>query len=69
MRGVFTLSDAELLNLIIGSGVPGENSLEIAQKLLSNCGNSLCEFWKTGYSDLTKIKGIGQMRAVKINAI
>ncbi|MCX6241388.1 MAG: DNA repair protein RadC [Bacteroidetes bacterium] len=69
MKGISTLSDAELLSIIIGSGVSGENSLDIAKKMLSNCGNSLCEFWKYGVSDLQKIKGIGQKRAVKITAV
>jgi len=39
------LSDAELLSFIIGIGVSGENSLDIAMKTLSICGNNLCEFW------------------------
>ena len=69
LKGTSTLSDAELLSIIIGSGVSGENSLDIAKKMLSNCGNSLCEFWKFQVSDLQKIKGIGQKRAVKISAM
>ena len=69
LKGTSTLSDAELLSIIIGSGVSGENSLDIAKKMLSNCGNSLCEFWKFGVSDLQKIKGIGLKRAVKISAM
>jgi DNA repair protein RadC len=69
LKGTRTLSDAELLSIIIGSGIPGENSLDIAKKMLSNCGNSLCEFWKFGVSDLQKVKGIGKMRAVKICAM
>jgi DNA repair protein RadC len=69
LKGNASLSDAELLSIIIGSGVSGENSLEIAKKMLSNCGNNLCEFWKFGVSDLQKIKGIGQKRAVKIAAM
>ena len=69
LKGTSTLSDAELLSLIIGSGVSGENSLDIAKKMLSKCGNSLCEFWKYGVSDLQKIKGIGLKRAVKISAM
>ena len=69
LKGTATCSDAELLSIIIGSGVSGENSLDIAKKMLSNCGNSLCEFWKFGVSDLQKIKGIGQKRAVKISAM
>jgi DNA repair protein RadC len=69
LKGTSTLSDAELLSIIIGSGISGENSLDIAKKMLSNCGNSLCEFWKFGVSDLQKIKGIGLKRAVKISAM
>jgi DNA repair protein RadC len=69
LKGTGSLSDAELLSLIIGSGVSGENSLEIARNMLSNCGNSLCELWKFGITDLQKIKGIGQKRAVKICAM
>ena len=69
LKGNGSLSDAELLSIIIGSGVSGENSLDIAKKMLSTCGNSLCEFWKFGVSDLQKIKGIGEKRAVKISAM
>ena len=69
LKGNGSLSDAELLSIIIGSGVSGENSLDIAMKMLSICGNNLCEFWKYSISDLQKIKGIGQKRAVKIAAM
>lgn len=69
LKGTGTLSDAELLSIIIGSGVSGENSLDIAKKMLSISGNSLCEFWKFGVSDLQKLKGIGEKRAVKICAM
>ena len=69
MKGSGSLSDAELLSIVIGSGIPGENSLEIARKVLSLCGNSLFELWKVSVSDLQKIKGIGQKRAVKICAM
>ncbi len=69
LKGTTSLSDAELLSIIIGFGVSGENSLDIAKKMLSKCGNSLCEFWKYGVSDLQKIKGIGLKRAVKISAM
>jgi len=69
LKGTANCSDAELLSIIIGSGVSGENSLDIAKKMLSKCGNSLCEFWKYGVSDLQKIKGIGLKRAVKISAM
>ena len=69
LKGNGSLSDAELLSIIIGTGVSGENSLNIAMKTLSICGNNLCEFWKFSVSDLQKIKGIGEKRAVKIAAM
>ena len=69
LKGNGSLFDAELLSIIIGSGVSGENSLDIAMKMLSICGNNLCEFWKYSVSDLQKIKGIGEKRAVKIAAM
>ena len=59
LKGCGSLSDAELLSIIIGSGISGENSLEIARNLLSRCGNNLCELWRISITDLQHIKGIG----------
>jgi DNA repair protein RadC len=69
LKGTGSLSDAELLSIIIGSGIPGENSLDIARKILSLCGNNLSEFWKYSVSDLQQFKGIGQKIAVQICAM
>ena len=53
LKGIATCSDAELLSIIIGSGVSGENSLDIAKKMLStaetafvNSGSSECQTCK-----------------------
>ncbi len=66
LKGTASLSDAELLNILIGSGTPQENSLDIAQKIMASCQNNLREFWKLGISDLQKLKGIGKQRACQI---
>jgi DNA repair protein RadC len=66
LKGTASLSDAELLSILIGSGGPGENPLDIAQNILASCQNNLCEFWKLGLSDLQKFKGIGRQRALQI---
>jgi len=66
LKGTASLSDAELLSILIGSGTLGENSLDIAQNILASCQNNLCEFWKLGVSDLQKFKGIGKQRALQI---
>lgn len=69
LKGNNSLSDAELLSIIIGTGVAGENSLDIAMKILSSSGHNLCALWKLSVSDLQKIKGIGAKGAVKIAAM
>ncbi len=69
LKGSASLSDAELLSILIGSGVAGENTLDTAQKLLALCQNNLCKFWKLGISDLQKVKGIGKQRACQIAAM
>ena len=69
LKGTMSLSDSELLSLVIGSGISGENSLDMAKKILSMSGNSLCELWKFSVSDLQKIKGIGEKKAVKMAAM
>ena len=69
LKGTSSLSDAELLSIIIGTGISGDNSLDIAKYMLSSCGNNLTEFWKCSISDLQKIKGIGEKSALKIAAM
>ena len=66
MNGHNSMTDSELLSLIIGSGIHGESSLDIARTILGSCNNNLCELWRLGYSDLLKFKGIGERKAVQI---
>jgi len=69
LKGTFSLSDAELLAIIIGTGIKDNSSLEIAKKMLSSYDNNLNNFWRSGYSDLQKFTGIGRKRAIKLLAI
>ncbi len=69
MKGTSSMSDAELLSLVIGSGISGENALDIAKTLLMASGNNLADLWKFGYTELQKIKGIGECRALAIVAM
>jgi DNA repair protein RadC len=68
LKGRSTLSDAELLSLLIGCGNEEENALDIARNMLSGSNNSLTEFGKLSSSDLMRHKGIGQSKAVAIVA-
>jgi DNA repair protein RadC len=69
LKGVNSLSDAELLAIIIGTGVKDNSSLEIAKQMLGYNDNNLNKFWRSDYSDLQKFNGIGEKRAIKLLAI
>jgi DNA repair protein RadC len=70
LKGTSSLSDAELLSIIIGSGVTGgDNPLDIAREILSFYDNNLAELWRTGDSELQAFKGIGEKTAVQILAM
>lgn len=67
-KGVYSLSDVELIALLIGSGTKNSSAVEVARKILSHAGNSLEKMGKFTFTDLKKHKGIGQARAVTILA-
>ena len=69
LKGVNSLSDAELLAIIIGTGIKDNSALEIAKQMLGGSDNNLNAFWRTDYSDLKKFTGIGEKRAIKLLAI
>lgn len=69
LKGVNSLSDAELLAIIIGTGIKDNSSIEIAKQMLASSQNNLSAFWRTEYSDLKKFTGIGEKRAIKLLAI
>jgi DNA repair protein RadC len=67
-RGAAALENAELLAILIGSGVPGTNVVSMAQELLSSAGGRLTELFGQTTRDLMGHKGIGPARAVAIAA-
>jgi len=69
LKGASSLSDAELLSIIIGSGAGEDNPLDIAREILSFYDNNLAELWRTGDSELQAFKGIGEKTAVQILAM
>jgi DNA repair protein RadC len=68
MKGRHSLSDAELLAILIGSGTKEETALDLAKRILSTVGDNLGELSRLGISDLMKIRGIGPARAIQITA-
>ncbi|MDR0438050.1 MAG: DNA repair protein RadC [Bacteroidales bacterium] len=67
--GASTLSNAELLAIIINSGNKEHSALDIAKQILASCDNDFLELSKKDISQLTKqFKGIGPAKAVTLIA-
>ena len=66
--GIDSLSDGELLTIIIGSGYHGENASELANKLLSTY-NGLDGLSQAPIYDVSKNKGIKSNKALLLAAI
>lgn len=68
LRGVTSLTDAELLAILIGSGNSEETAVHLAQRILSMASNNLNALGKVDIKDLTAFKGIGEAKAITIAA-
>ncbi|HNW76342.1 MAG TPA: DNA repair protein RadC [Bacteroidales bacterium] len=68
MKGRHSMTDAELLAILIGSGTKEETAVDLAKRILSTVSGNLGELARQGISDLMKIKGIGPARAILITA-
>jgi DNA repair protein RadC len=67
-KGTSSLSDAELLAILIGSGTRNLSALELSKNILHSVGNNLHELGKLNMKDLTLIKGIGNAKAISLLA-
>jgi DNA repair protein RadC len=66
--GTAALSDAELLGILISSGTRDKSAVDLGRELLAKVGNNLNSLGKLTISDITRIHGIGNARAVTITA-
>lgn len=67
-KGTASLSDAELLGILINSGTKDKSAVDLGRELLGIVNNNLNTLGKLTISDLTKLHGIGTARAVTIAA-
>lgn len=66
IKGKNSLSDAELLAIIIGSGSKKESSIHLSQRILSSVNGNWNELAKLSIKDLCKFNGIGKVKAIEI---
>lgn len=66
--GSQSLSDAELIALLIGSGTKNISAVDLARQILFMAGNNLDKLGRYTIADLKKNKGIGEAKAITILA-
>ncbi|MCB7481241.1 RadC family protein [Christiangramia sediminis] len=67
-KGKLSLSDSELIAILIGSGSKNETAVELSKRILSSTKNNLSELGRLSINQLCKFKGIGPAKAVSIVA-
>ncbi len=68
LRGAKSLSNAELLAILLGSGTGVKNVIEVAQELMICAGGRLTLLGAMPLERLTQQKGVGEVRAICIAA-
>ena len=68
LQGRRSLSDAELIAILIGSGTPNESAVELSKRILHSCDHDLHSLSKLSIQDLSKFKGIGEAKSISIIA-
>ena len=66
LKGKNSLSDAELLAIIMGSGNREDSAVELGRKILDSVQNNWHNLSLLQISDLMKFKGIGEAKAISI---
>jgi DNA repair protein RadC len=66
-RGPDALSDAELIAILLRTGVEGANAIEVAAKLIKEFG-SLGTLSRCSVKELARIKGIGSAKGTQLAA-
>lgn len=67
-KGKISLSDAELMAILIGSGSRNESAVDLCRRILAASEHSLNELGKLSIPQLMKYNGIGQAKAITIIA-
>lgn len=63
-----SLTDAELIAILIGSGSRTESAVELSKRILHHYENDLNKLGKASVSELSRFKGIGEAKAISIIA-
>jgi DNA repair protein RadC len=68
LKGKNALTDAELIAILLGTGTASFSAVDLAKKVLQATDNNLDALAKLGVKELTRLKGIGEAKAITIVA-
>lgn len=68
LKGAGSLSKAELLAILIGSGNADENAVQLMQRVLADCNESLAALGRMDIGELCRYKGLGKAKAITLLA-
>ncbi len=68
LHGASSLSDSELLAVILRSGTKQTNVIDLGRKLLLSFGGSLKNVCCAGLGELLAVRGIGKVKAIQLKA-
>ena len=68
LKGKISLTDAELLAILLGSGTVGQSAVSLAQTILASVEFNLQELGKRSIGELQRFKGVGEAKAIAIAA-
>jgi DNA repair protein RadC len=68
LKGKRSLSDAELIAILLGSGTRKESAVDLARRILDLADNNLVELGKLSLSQLQRISGVGPVKAITLTA-
>ncbi|MBB4805380.1 DNA repair protein RadC [Chryseobacterium defluvii] len=66
LKGRNSVSDSELLAIIMGSGSKQETAVELARKILASVDHNWHQLSLLSVKDLMKFKGVGEVKAISI---
>ena len=67
-KGSAVLTNSELIAILIGSGSRDQSAVVVANKVLTHYNHKLHQLSKASIQDLMRFKGIGEAKAITINA-
>ena len=65
-KGIETLSNAELIGILLATGTRTKTAVEIGRELLHHAGNDMTALARFGINDLKKVQGVGVAKALTL---